>query len=187
LFPMISSHGYPLESVYEPLFPVLYRVAYRMVGRADQAEDICQEAFLRYLQRARPMPDLAQAKYWLIRVVRNLSLNLDKRRGREARAYTRAGRLGPQYEDAADVGLEREETRGEVQRALGRLPHGLRMVLVLKEYASLNYREIGSIMKISEGNVKVRVFRARERLARELELDQPRGADRRQGGEANVP
>ena len=39
------------------------------------------------------------------------------------------------------------------------------MVLVLKEYAEMNYKEIGRVLGISEGNVKVRVFRARERLS----------------------
>jgi RNA polymerase sigma-70 factor (ECF subfamily) len=45
------------------------------------------------------------------------------------------------------------------------LPENLRIVLTLKEYAEMNYREIGRVLGISEGNVKVRVFRARERLA----------------------
>jgi RNA polymerase sigma-70 factor (ECF subfamily) len=44
------------------------------------------------------------------------------------------------------------------------LPENLRMVLVLKEYGLLNYKEIGRVLGISEGNVKVRVFRAREAL-----------------------
>ena len=57
-----------------------------------------------------------------------------------------------------------KETREEIRRALERLPENLRMVLVLKEYGELNYREIGRVLGISEGNVKVRVFRARERL-----------------------
>jgi RNA polymerase sigma-70 factor (ECF subfamily) len=39
------------------------------------------------------------------------------------------------------------------------------MVLIFKEYAEMNYKEIGRVLGINEGNVKVRVFRARERLA----------------------
>jgi RNA polymerase sigma factor (sigma-70 family) len=66
----------------------------------------------------------------------------------------------------------REEERSDVVRALANLPISLRTALVLKEYAGLNYREIGLIMKISEGNVKVRVFRARERLAKELQPEE---------------
>ena len=40
------------------------------------------------------------------------------------------------------------------------------MVLILREYAELNYKEIGRVLGITEGNVKVRVFRAREQLAK---------------------
>ena len=58
----------------------------------------------------------------------------------------------------------KEETVTAVQSALNQLPEKLRMVLVLKEYGGLNYRDIGTILGISEGNVKVRVFRAREQL-----------------------
>jgi len=52
-----------------------------------------------------------------------------------------------------------------VVEALEQLPENLRIVLVLKEYGELNYKEIGRALGISEGNVKVRVFRARERLS----------------------
>ena len=48
----------------------------------------------------------------------------------------------------------------------------MRTVLVLKEYGQLNYKEIGSILGITEGNVKVRVFRARERLLELLKGDE---------------
>jgi RNA polymerase sigma factor (sigma-70 family) len=56
-----------------------------------------------------------------------------------------------------------------VQEALNRLPAKMRMVLILREYGDLNYREIAGILGISEGNVKVRAFRARERLAQLLD------------------
>lgn len=166
--PSQNGNGPSFEQIYLPLFPVIYRVAYRIVGNAEQAEDLCHEAFVKYVERRKPLPDLQQTKYWLIRVVRNLSLNVEKRRGREVRAYDRVRRIGTTHEAGAEEMVLREEARSDVQRALGELPHALRTALVLKEYAGLNYREIGSIMGISEGNVKVRVFRARERLAKEL-------------------
>ena len=59
----------------------------------------------------------------------------------------------------------KKETREEVREALDKLPENLRIVLILKEYGELNYKEIGRSLGISEGNVKVRVFRARERLS----------------------
>jgi RNA polymerase sigma factor (sigma-70 family) len=188
MLPRRDDPGTSFEQIYLPLFPIIYRVAYRIVGSAEQAEDLCHEAFVKYMERTRPLPDLLQTKYWLIRVVRNLSLNVEKRRGRETRAYERVRRFGAMHEQGAEEVVMREETRSIVQRALGFLPHALRTALVLKEYAGLNYREIGSIMGISEGNVKVRVFRARERLARELALLGPdEWAEGGVGGETDVP
>ena len=49
---------------------------------------------------------------------------------------------------------------------MNKLPEKLRMVLILREYAELNYKEIGRVLGITEGNVKVRIFRAREQLAK---------------------
>lgn len=155
--------------VYEALFPILFKVAYRISGNRSKAEDICQEAFIKYFERAEPLPDLEQTKYWLIRVIRNLALNHEKKRSRESKAYQRLARGSRQYEESGETEVLQEEARSWVQGALERLPYNLRVVLVLKEYGDLNYREIGRTLGISEGNVKVRVFRARERLAKLLD------------------
>lgn len=158
------------DRVYRSLFPTLFRVAYRICLDQGLAEDICQEAFMRYLRRPAPLPDLDQTRFWLLRVVRNLSLNVEKRRKRELRAnrdVTRAPGTG--REETAEGGLLRTETRSTVQAALGSLPINLRTALVMREYGGLSYREIAAVLRISEGNVKVRVFRARQRLAKILD------------------
>ncbi|GHU13327.1 hypothetical protein FACS1894161_3190 [Spirochaetia bacterium] len=110
-----------------------------------------------------PNPD--EAKYWLIRVVKNAALNYAKRKERERKAYLRAFREDTRTPETGEGILIKKETRLEIEEALNKLPENLRMVLVLKEYGELNYKEIGRTLGISEGNVKVRVFRARERLA----------------------
>ncbi|MEW6550449.1 MAG: RNA polymerase sigma factor, partial [Spirochaetota bacterium] len=51
------------------------------------------------------------------------------------------------------------------------LPEKLKTVLILKEYSGMNYKEIGKILGISEGNVKVRAFRAREALLAKLKKE----------------
>ena len=156
------------DKVYESLYPILFRISYRITGSRTKAEDLCHEAFIKYLQREEPLPDLEQTKYWLIRVLKNISLNYEKKRARERRAYERLQKNAPQYSKATEQEFFREQTRSIVQEALNKLPAKLRMVLVLKEYGALNYKEIANIMGISEGNVKVRAFRARERLAQLL-------------------
>ena len=65
----------------------------------------------------------------------------------------------------------REETKRHTIEALGKLPQNLKEVLILREYGDLNYKEIGKVLGITEGNVKVRMFRAREQLEKLLGED----------------
>jgi RNA polymerase sigma-70 factor (ECF subfamily) len=151
--------------LYEAVFPVLFRVVYRITGSEEAAEDLCQDAFSRLHEKKMAVPNPEEAKYWLIRVATNASLNYVKRKDRERRAYQKAFREDVRKPETGESELLAKETREEVQEALKKLPKNLRMVLVLREYGELNYKKIGQVLGISEGNVKVRVFRARERMA----------------------
>ena len=157
------------NDVYESTYPLLFRVAYRITGSASVTEDLCQEAFIRYLKRSSPLPSIDEARYWLIRVVKNLSLNHEKRKSRERRAYERLGREPKRIVPSGEVEAMQGESIQLVQKALNRLPFKLRSAIVLREYGDLSYREIASVLGISEANVKVRVFRAREQLKRLLD------------------
>jgi RNA polymerase sigma-70 factor (ECF subfamily) len=150
--------------LYDSIFPVLFRVAYHIANSEEAAEDLCQEAFFRLYEKKMLFPNAEEAKYWLIRVVKNAALNYAKRKERERRAYQRAFREFSQNQETGEAELLKKETQVEIREALKKLPPKLRMALVLKEYGELNYKEIGRVLGISEGNVKVRIFRARERL-----------------------
>jgi len=155
--------------LYDSIFPVLFRVAYRIANSKEAAEDLCQDSFFRLYEKNIVFPNPEEAKYWLIRVVKNAALNYAKRKERERKAYQKAFREEVKREESGETSLVRKETSHEVEAALEKLPENLRIVLILKEYAEMNYKEIGRVLGISEGNVKVRVFRARERLAELLD------------------
>ena len=155
--------------IYDSTFQILFRVAFRVTNNAEAAEDLCQESFFRLYEKKMVFPNPEEAKYWLIRVVKNASLNYAKRKERERKAYQRAFREDTRQVETGELQLVKKETSEEVKEALEKLPENLRMVLVLKEYGDMNYREIGRVLGISEGNVKVRVFRAREKLSGLLE------------------
>jgi RNA polymerase sigma-70 factor (ECF subfamily) len=150
---------------------MLVRVAYRITSSEDAAEDLCQDAFFRLHELRASFPTSDDAKFWLIRVVKNAALNYAKRKTRERRAYQRAFHETRDSTEPSDVAVIKAETQAVVKAALDKLPDNLKIVLVLKEYAELNYKEIGRVLGISEGNVKVRVFRAREKLAGILKKD----------------
>jgi RNA polymerase sigma-70 factor (ECF subfamily) len=159
------------RKLYDTVFPILFRVAYRIANSEEAAEDLCQEAFSRLHEKKMIFPNPEEAKYWLIRVVKNAALNYAKRKDRERKAYQRAFREDTRQEETGEGLFIRKEIQAEIQEALKKLPGHLQMVIMLKEYGEMNYKEIGRILGISEGNVKVRVFRARERLARLLEAE----------------
>jgi RNA polymerase sigma-70 factor (ECF subfamily) len=151
--------------LFNSAFPVLYKVACRITNSGEAAEDLCQEAFFRLHEKNMVFPNQEEAKYWLIRVVKNAALNYTKRKQRERKAYQRAFKENVRQEETGEDRVVKKETREEVLEALDKLPENLRVVLILKEYSDMNYREIGRVLGVNEGNVKVRVFRARERLA----------------------
>ena len=160
--------GHKFDRLYTELFPTVFRVAFRIAGERGLAEDLTQEAFMRLLGRDTPLPNVDQTKYWLLRVVRNLSLNSEKRRQRERRAVGRLERDSDTYALPADTVVLAAATRDAVQEALNALPHNMRSAIVLRVYADMSYRQISSVLGISEANVKVRLHRARQQLAKLL-------------------
>lgn len=153
------------KRLYDEAFPVLFRVALRIAGREEAAEDLVHDAMIKFWEKKIPFPNRDEARYWLIRVVKNAALNYAKRAGRERRAYDRALREIAPPAESGETMLLKEEARQDVLEALEKLPKPLKETLVLKEYGELNYKEIGRVLGITEANVKVRVFRAREKLA----------------------
>ncbi len=164
------------RTVYEEVYPIAVRIAYRITSDIEIAEELCHEAFIKFLDKMDTIPDAQQAKYWIIRVVKNLSLNNQKRLGREAVANQRAYFEPTRAFETGETSYLKREARSHVQQALATLPDNLRVVLVMKEYGELSYKEIGSVLGISETNVKVRAHRAREKLAQYLD-----------GGDVYVP
>ncbi len=152
------------EQLYNEVFPVVYKVSYHITGDSAAAEDICQEAFIKYYNRAVPLPTMNDAKYWLIRVVKNLSFNYGKRQKRKLKVFDKI-KNEPYYSDeTGEKEILKKETRETVNSILEKLPEKLKAPLVLREFSGLNYKEISKVLGISESNVKVRIFRARENI-----------------------
>lgn len=151
--------------VYKEVFPIIARVTTRITNSREAAEEVCHEAFIRYYNRLDQIPDEPQAKYWLIRVSKNLALNYIKRKKREKKAYERLLKEPKREQKSGETITLQKETRQEVQEALEKIPEKYRVILIMKEYGDLSYKEIGEALGLTEGNVKVRAFRGREKLA----------------------
>ena len=164
--PVYAARQADFRKVYNAVMPLLFKVSYRILNDEEAAEDLAHDSLIKMHEKEAVFPSLDDAKYWLIRVVKNASLNYAKRKTRERKAYERVLKEDRRKIDSGETELLKTETLKQTREALNKLPVNLKTVLILKEYAELNYKEIGRVLGITEGNVKVRVFRAREQLAK---------------------
>jgi RNA polymerase sigma-70 factor (ECF subfamily) len=167
-----SSENESFRLVYEEVFPVVMRVAYHVTYNMDVSEDICQEAFIRFYEKNIDFRSVDEAKYWLIRVTKNLAINVVKRKSREQAMVDKIKKAPKVPVQNGEDALMDSETRTLVREAVEKLPEKLKSVLVLKEYADLNYKQIAGILHISESNVKVRVHRARKIMESMLDREE---------------
>ena len=152
----------------------IYNLAYRFTSRADAAEDLTQEVFVRiYRSLNQYDPKQGNLQNWLMRLARNLIIDDYRRRQRqphEAQAedlddhtyHLRASGSSPQ----ADI--ERRELGEQVQRGIDKLPPDLRICVILRDIEELSYQEIVDLLQIPEGTVKSRINRGRIELAKTL-------------------
>jgi RNA polymerase sigma-70 factor (ECF subfamily) len=139
-----------------------YYSALGLVGSAEDARDLSQEAFVRAF-RARQTIDPERPFFaWLYQIIRRLCFN-----------HTRDRRTRLRGIDAAQNWLvDQAETRhsgANPDRALETLSEKDREVLVMKEFEGLRYREIAALLDIPIGTVMSRLYSARRRLAASLE------------------
>ncbi|MFB9679760.1 RNA polymerase sigma-70 factor [Streptosporangium vulgare] len=157
----------------------MFGLAYRMLGSAAEAEDVVQDAYLRWSGAERE--GIGSPGAWLAKVVTNLCLN----RLTAARA-TRERYVGFWLPEPAPTGalgpLESAERRDAVSMAfmllLERLTPAERAVFVLREAFSYGYREIADVLDLSEANCRQLYGRARRRVGEAPRFDAP-GEQRR--------
>ncbi len=152
------------RTIYNECMQMLFKVSFKIVNDEEAAEDLAHDSLIKANEKAMVFPTINDAKYWLIRVVKNASLNFVKRKSREKKAYEKVLYEDFRKADNGEQDLLKQESINNARVALKKLPKNLQDVLLLREYADLNYKEIGKVLGITEGNVKVRIFRAREQL-----------------------
>lgn len=162
--PLNCANQADFRRLYDATMQLLYKVSWRIVDDEEAAEDLVHDSYIKANEKGLVFPSLDDAKFWLIRVVKNASLNYAKRKVRERKAYQKVLYEDTRKQTSGETDYLQAEARARTTAALKKLPQNLREVLILREYGDLNYKEIGKVLGITEGNVKVRMFRAREQL-----------------------
>lgn len=146
---------------------MLYLLCLRMTGSREDAQDCAQEALLRAYRAFDGFRGQSSARTWLYRVAYNTCLDFLRRRREEYSldALREAGlELPDDNTPRPGEALEREDMRRQIEYALTLLPEDQRAVLVLRDFQQLPYDEIAAVLDISEGTVKSRLSRAREKV-----------------------
>ncbi len=151
-------------------------VAYRLLGNLEDASDVSQDAFVRAYRCLEQLDDPSRFGPWLLRVVSNLALNYRRARksksavplddalagSAEVRRPANGLRLTEQRDE--EKGALPEELRGEIGKALERLPDKQRLALVLFSVEGMPQKEVAEVLECSVELVKWNVFQARKKL-----------------------
>jgi RNA polymerase sigma-70 factor (ECF subfamily) len=152
----------------------IYALAYRTLGREEEARDVCQETFLRAYRSLGGFRGQAKFSSWLYRIALNL-----------CRDFLRRERRAPMVQPPEDIDLldlaaaaepsesiedlvARKDLSRQVAEAMKRLPEEQRTAIVLKEYHGLTFQEIADLLGCPLSTVKTRLYQGLTVLRREL-------------------
>jgi RNA polymerase sigma-70 factor (ECF subfamily) len=160
------------ESIVRLHWRKVFNVAYKFVGKHDEAEDLTQDIFLKVFKSLDTFDRRANFQTWLISVSRNLCIDHYRSVRKERETIDRAVDPGQLTPASADVGpyaaLEQRDRVGLLREAMQTLPDTLRTAVLLRDIQELTYQEIADRLELPEGTVKSRINRGRTELARQI-------------------
>jgi RNA polymerase sigma-70 factor (ECF subfamily) len=150
----------------------VFNLAYKFVGRHDEAEDLTQDIFLKIFKALHTFDRRANFQTWLISISRNLCIDHYRSVRKERETVARdidASDLAPASKERGPLAtLEQLDLRQLIRRALAALPDTLREAVMLRDLQEFSYHEIADRLGLPEGTVKSRINRGRIELARQL-------------------
>ena len=152
----------------------VYAICFRMVGNADEAGDVTQDALLKVIEGLDSYDGRARLSTWIFRVTINCCLShLRRQKIRrhgslddtlEEGAAPLSGQIASGRELSGPEHVEQAEARTVLLRVLGELEPEMRGILVLRDMQDLDYQQIAEVLQVPVGTVKSRLFRARAAL-----------------------
>ncbi len=137
----------------------LFAVAFNVCKNAADADDVVQETFIQYHTSEKEFDSEQHIKAWLIRTAINRAINI-------TRSFWR--RRSMPLEDYAQTLVFETPEAGNLFEVVMKLPEKYRVAIHLFYYEDYSVREIAGILKVTEGNVKVRLTRGRKLLKKTL-------------------
>jgi RNA polymerase sigma-70 factor, ECF subfamily len=152
----------------------IYALAYRTIGREEDARDVCQETFLRAFRALPAFRGQSKFSSWLYRIALNLCRDWMRRERRtpvvqapEDMDLLELAAAREPSESIEDLVARKDLTRA-VERAMATLPEEQRTAIILKEYHGLTFQEIADLVGCPLSTVKTRLYQGLVVLRREL-------------------
>jgi len=165
-----SGDGEALKALVFRWHPRLRRLAGRLTD-GDAASDVVQDSWLAIVRGLRRLDDPTRFRVWAYRIVRNKCADWNRRRAtrRVAMLKLQAGAIGCSKNDE-QTSLENADEVRRMRAALRRLPDDERAMLSLHSIGGLSVLEIAAVFSLPTGTVKSRLYGARERLRKAIEV-----------------
>jgi RNA polymerase sigma-70 factor (ECF subfamily) len=163
-----------LDALVRATYADVYALAFRLVRDREEAADVTQEVFVRVMRSVVGFRGESAFGTWLHRVTVNTALTALRKRSRRALPGREAFGMPDSVHDVVDPDAgpeeraERAELLARAEAAVAALPESSRTIVVLRDVEGLSTAEVAAQTGLSETAVKVRLFRARERLRASL-------------------
>lgn len=146
-----------------PLKDKLYRLAFRITLDSAEAEDVVQDTLIRVWNKREEWSQFESVEAYCLTVARNLAI--DRSQKMEAQNVE----LTPETREMADTltpydSLAQDEQMQLIHRLVNELPEKQRTIMQLRDMEGKSYKEIADILQITEEQVKVNLFRARQKI-----------------------
>ena len=152
----------------------IYALAYRVIGREEEARDVAQETFLRAFRALGGFKGQAKFSSWLYRITLNLCRDWIRRERRTPVSQPPEGvdiiELAGETEPSESIEdlVSRRELGRAVARAMAMLPEEQRTAIILKEYHGLTFQEIADLLECPLSTVKTRLYQGLIVLRKQL-------------------
>lgn len=141
----------------------LFRVAFRITGDASEAEDVVQEVFIKVWTLRQTWTDYQNLQGWVMSLIKNKAI--DKTRSKHRRTTSLDGVFNmPKQENSPEQTAILSDELQRIRAFMQRLPEKQSLIMELRDFEELTYREIAERLEIPMNHVKVNLSRARKTI-----------------------
>jgi len=143
----------------------MYRLALRITLNSQEAEDVVQDVIIKLWKMREQLEGIDNLEAYALRMTRNLALDRQRMKVNQTENIDGMDFFSP---SSVEHNIEQDERIDSIRQAIEQLPEKQRIAMQLRDFEGRSYKEIAEVMEISEDQVKVNIFRARQALRAKL-------------------